>query len=111
MGELSNIDQDGFGSAAFHAFPDMLAPDPYSGDYGTGFWGYAANSATYVVDDKTLGWLCFGGNLQNKGREIHVEPLDAFRSRLYLAPVGLWITLDAGKLKTAVFDPQTGEGA
>jgi hypothetical protein len=108
MGELSNIDQDGFASAAFHAFPDMLATDPYSGDYGTGFWGYAANTATYVTHNDALGWLCFGGILQLKGETIHVGPLDAFRSRLYLAPVGLWITLDAGKLKTAVFDPHTG---
>ena len=108
MGELSDIDQDGFGSAAFHAFPDMLAPDPYSGDYGTGFWGYAANTATYVTHDNALGWLCFGGNLQIKGGSIHVDPLDAFRSRLYLAPLGLWITLDAGKLKNAAFDPRTG---
>ncbi len=107
MGELSNIDQGGFGSAAFHAFPDMLAPDPYSGDYGSGFWGYAANTATYVTHDDSLGWLCFGGNLQVRGGAIHVEPLDAFRSRLYLAPVGLWITLDAGKLTSAVFDPHT----
>ncbi|MGB9029384.1 MAG: DUF5695 domain-containing protein [Acidobacteriaceae bacterium] len=108
MGELSNIDQDGFGSAAFHAFPDVLAPDPYSGDYGTGFWGFAANTATYVTHDDTLGWLCFGGNLQIRGGAVHVQPLDAFRSRLYLAPVRLWITLDAGKLKAAAFDPHTG---
>jgi hypothetical protein len=108
MGELGNIDQDGFGAAAFHAFPDMLAFDPYSGDYGSGFWGYAANTATYVVHDAALGWLCFGGNLENKGGAIHVVPLDAFRSRLYLASVGLWITLDAGKLRQAVFEPRTG---
>jgi hypothetical protein len=108
MGELGNIDPDGFGSAAFHAFPDMLGFDPYSGDYGTGFWGYAANTATYVVHDAALGWLSFGGNLENKGGVIRIVPLDAFRSRLYLAPVGLWITLDAGKLRQAVFEPRTG---
>jgi hypothetical protein len=28
MGELSSIDQDGFASAAFHAFPYKLASDP-----------------------------------------------------------------------------------
>jgi hypothetical protein len=108
MGELSNIDQDGFGAAAFHAFPDTLAFDPYSGDYGTGFWGYAANTATYMVHDAALGWLSFGGNLENKGGVIRVVPLDAFRSRLYLAPVGLWVTLDAGKLRQAIFEPRTG---
>jgi hypothetical protein len=109
MGELGNIDQDGFASAAFHSFPDMLAFDPYSGDYGTGFWGYAANTATYVVHDAALGWLSFGGNLEDHGGAIRVIPLDAFRSRLYLAPAGLWITLDAGKIRQAVFEPRTGQ--
>lgn len=109
MGELSNIDQSGFGSAAFHAFPDMLAFDPYSGDYGPGFWGFAANTATYVVRDAALGWLCFGGNLHAQDGLVRVIPLDAFRNRLYVAPVGLWITLDAGQLRQAVFDTRTGE--
>lgn len=109
MGELSNIDQDGFASAAFHAFPDMLAFDPYSGDYGSGFWGFAANTGTYVADDSALGWLCFGGNLQQRGHTLRIQPLDAFRSRLYVAPAGLWITLDAGRLREAVFDEDSGE--
>lgn len=108
MGELSNIDQNGFGSAAFHAFPDMLAGDPYSGDYGSGFWGFAVNTATYVVDDPDLGWLCFGGALQNNRGTIDVTPLDDARSRIYLAPVGLWITLDAGHIRRVRFDPHTG---
>jgi hypothetical protein len=108
MGELSNIDQNGFGAAAFHSFPDMLAFDPYSGDYGPGFWGFAANTATYVVRDPALGWLCFGGNLENRGGLIRITPLDAFRNRLYFAPAGLWITLDAGRLQQAVYDVRTG---
>ena len=109
MGELTNIDQDGFASAAFHSFPDMLSFDPYSGDYGSGFWGFAANTATYVVRDDSLGWLSFGGNLQKQGNAIRVIPLDAFRSRLYLAPMGLWFTLDAGRFRQAALDMRTGE--
>jgi hypothetical protein len=109
MGELTNIDQQGFGSAAFHAFPDMLAFDPYSGDYGSGFWGFAANTGTYVVNDPELGWLSFGGNLSIQDGAVDVTPLDAFRSRLYLAPAGLWMTLDAGTIRHAIFDPRTGE--
>ncbi|HET7347260.1 MAG TPA: DUF5695 domain-containing protein, partial [Acidobacteriaceae bacterium] len=109
MGELANIDQDGFASAAFHAFPDMLADDPYSGDYGSGFWGFAANTATYVAHDPALGWLCFGGNLEQRGQMLRITPLDAFRSRLYIAPAGLWITLDSGRMHDAVFDSNSGE--
>jgi hypothetical protein len=108
MGELGNIDQEGFGSAAFHSFPDMLAFDPYSGDYGSGFWGYAVNTATYIVNDPSLGWLSFGGELERRGSEIRVVPRDAFRNRIYLAPVGLWITLDAGNFRQIVFDAKTG---
>ena len=49
MGALTNIDQEGFASAAFHSFPDMLKPDPISGDYAPNFFGHALNTATYVV--------------------------------------------------------------
>lgn len=107
MGELSNIDQEGFGSAAFHSFPDKLAFDPYSGDYGSGFFGHAFNTATYVTDDPALGWLAFGGNLKARGATVTVTPLDSFRSRFYLAPFGLWLTLDAGKFKSVEFDTAT----
>ncbi|HVC47094.1 MAG TPA: DUF5695 domain-containing protein [Terracidiphilus sp.] len=108
MGELTDINQSGFASAAFHGFPDMLAPDPYSGDYGPGFWGFAMNTATYVVHDPTLGWLCFGGNLRRQEGRIRIQPLDAAQMRLYIAPAGLWITLDAGRIREAVYNPSTG---
>jgi hypothetical protein len=108
MGELTDIQENGFATAAFHAFPDRLAPDPYSGDYGPGFFGYAFNTATYIVHDATLGWLCFGGNLRRTGGTIQVEPRDAFRARLYLAPAGLWITLDSGHIRKAVYNPHSG---
>lgn len=108
MGELTNINQQGASSAAFHSFPDKLAFDPYSGDYGSGFWGFAVNTATYVAHDPDLGWLCFGGNLQKKSGSIAIEPLDAFRNRVYLAPAGLWLTLDSGKFRRVVFDFHTG---
>ncbi|MGB6974247.1 MAG: DUF5695 domain-containing protein [Terracidiphilus sp.] len=108
MGELTDINQNGFATAAFHGFPDMLAPDPYSGDYGPGFWGFAMNTATYVVDDPTLGWLCFGGNLKKQGGRIRIVPRDAARMRLYIAPAGLWLTLEAGRIREAVYNLSTG---
>ena len=33
-GTLTNVDQGGFAAAAFHSFPETLAWDAYSGDYG-----------------------------------------------------------------------------
>ncbi len=49
MGPLTDIDQEGFASAAFHGFPDMLRRDPITGDYGPNFFGHAWNTATYIV--------------------------------------------------------------
>ena len=70
--------------------------DGYSGDYRPGFFGHAVNTGTYITRDPELGWLAFGGNLSVDGASIRVEPLDAARSRVYIAPLGLWLTLDAG---------------
>ncbi len=107
MGPLTNIDQQGFASEAFHSFPDTMKFDPYSGDYGPNFFGFALDTATYVMHNPTFGWLTFGGNLTQQGNEILVTPLDAFRTRIYLAPYGLWLTLDAGKFRQVRFDPRS----
>jgi hypothetical protein len=104
MGALSNIDRDGFASAAFHSYPSTLAWDPYTGDYGPNFFGHAVNTAVYVVDHPEFGWLAFGGNLELEGSLVKVKPLDAFRQRVYVAPFGLWLTLDAGKMASIEID-------
>ncbi|MGB2908130.1 MAG: DUF5695 domain-containing protein [Candidatus Aminicenantaceae bacterium] len=104
MGALSNIDREGFASAAFHSFPSTLAWDPYTGDYGPNFFGHAVNTATYVVNHPEFGWLAFGGNLSREGETIKVTPLDAFRQRVYIAPYGLWMTLDAGRFAVVEID-------
>ncbi|MGH9529094.1 MAG: DUF5695 domain-containing protein, partial [Terriglobales bacterium] len=108
MGALTDIDQDGFASAAFHAFPDMLKLDPLSGDYGPNFFGHAWNTATYVVNDPQLGWLVFGGNIKNERGTIKAAPLDSFRSRVYISPLGLWLTLDSGTFENVEINPKTG---
>lgn len=96
MGALSNIDQEGFASVAFHSFPSTLKWDAYTGDYGPNFFGHALNTATYVIDHPEFGWQAFGGNVQVSGEWVRVQPLDSFRRRVYIAPRGLWLTLDAG---------------
>jgi hypothetical protein len=96
MGPLSNIDPDGFAAAAFHSAPWLLKWDTYSGDYGPNFFGHAINTATYVIDHPEFGWQSFGGNVTASGNWIKVQPLDSFRQRVYIAPRGLWLTLDAG---------------
>jgi hypothetical protein len=108
MGALTDIDEEGFASAAFHAFPDMLKPDPLSGDYGPNFFGHAWNTAAYVVDHPQFGWLAFGGNVKAEGDSVKLTPLDSARSRVYLAPAGLWLTLDAGSFETVEMNSKTG---
>ena len=108
MGALTDIDQEGFASAAFHGFPDMLKPDPLSGDYGPNFFGHAWNTATYVVDHPEFGWVAFGGNVKVRGGLITVTPRDSFRSRIYVAPLGLWLTLDAGNFVSLEVNSSTG---
>lgn len=108
MGALTDIDQEGFASAAFHGFPDMLKPDPLSGDYGPNFFGYAWNTATYIVDHPQFGWLAFGGNIKAEGDIVKVTPLDSFRTRVYVASLGLWLTLDAGNFENIEVNSKTG---
>ena len=96
MGALSNIDQEGFASAAFHSFPSTLKWDPYSGDYGPNFFGHAFNIGTYVINHPEFSWQSFGGNISVSGNWVNVQPLDSFRKRVYIASLRLWLTLDAG---------------
>jgi hypothetical protein len=108
MGALSNIDPEGFASAAFHSFPSTLKWDAYSGDYGPNFFGHAYNTGTYVVETKDFGWQAFGGELAREKGRVVVRPLDSFRQRVFLAPAGLFLTLDAGTFESVAFDPKAG---
>ena len=108
MGMLANIDQEGFLAPAFHAFPDMLKPDGITGDNGPSFFGHAFNTATYIVKHPEFGWLAFGGNVEVNGDVAKVTPLDSARTRVYVAPMGLWLTLDAGQFEKVDVDAKAG---
>lgn len=95
-GPLSGIHQDGFPSAAFHSFPDTLKWDAITGDYGPGFLGMALNSGTYVSQDGDLGLVAFGGILTQDGTTATVQPKDSVRKRVFIGPLGLLVTIDAG---------------
>jgi hypothetical protein len=99
MGAIVNVTREGFGPSGFHAYPSTLRIDGYSGDYGPGFFGHAVNAGTYITRDTRFGWLAFGGNIEVSTGTVRVRPLDAARARAYIAPLGLWLTLDAGTLE------------
>ncbi|MGN7514552.1 MAG: DUF5695 domain-containing protein [Allomuricauda sp.] len=109
LGGISNITQDGFGPAAFHSYPSTLKIDGISGDYGSGFYGYVVNSSSYLVNDEDMGWLAFGGNLSNKGNMVEMELTTAAKSKVFIAPKKLWLTLDAGKFEKVMYNKQTEE--
>jgi hypothetical protein len=96
---LANINAEGFPSAAFHSFPDTLQWDGITGDYGPGFLGMALSAGTYVAEDAALGGVvAFGGvlRLNQEGGMVTVQPRDAVRRRVFIGPLGLLITVDAG---------------
>ena len=90
-----------------HSFPSTLKWDPYSGDYGPNFYGHAFNTATYLINHPEFGWQAFGGNVKQSGDWIKVQPLDSFRMRFYVAPRGLWLTLDAGTFEAVEVNTRT----
>jgi hypothetical protein len=108
MGSLSNIDDNGFGSAAFHSFPDTMNFDAITGDYGMSFFAHAYSAASYLANDPTFGWVGFGGVVTQANGKVTLAPKDSARTRLFVAPAGLWLTLDAGKVRSLAYDPKTG---
>jgi Family of unknown function (DUF5695) len=100
MGALASIDQDGFPSAAFHSNPAILKWDTYTGDCGPNFFSLAINIGTYLINHPDFGWQAFGGDVKASGDWVTTTPLDAFRMRFYAAPLGLWLTLDAGTFES-----------
>lgn len=109
MGALANITEDGFGPAAFHSYPSTLAIDGYAGDYGCGFYGYAVNSGTYIVKHPEFGWLAFSGLVAQHEDWVTVNVTTASQSRVFIAPISLWITADAGRVDEVAYNETTGE--
>lgn len=108
MGALANITPDGFGPAAFHSYPSTLAIDGYAGDYGSGFYGYAVNSGTYITKHPEFGWLAFSGLLTQKEDWVVTKITSASQSSVFIAPIGLRLTLDAGCFDQVMYNEQTG---
>lgn len=109
LGGISNITKDGFGPAAFHSFPQTLEIDYLSGDYGSGFFGYAINSASYLTKTADFGWVSFGGNIKNDSDTIEMILTTAAKNKVFIAPEGLLITLDAGSINKVDYNEKEKE--
>ena len=123
-------------SIYFHAYPHVMTHDPYSGDYGLGFFGSSLqSSATFVLDD-ALGPLCYlcdtsplnassvdlimsqDGSLPLKASSADLSvslntssahlivPRDAYRQRVYLEPIGTYVQTDTGVIQSMILNLQ-----
>lgn len=106
-GPLSNIDQGGFASASFHSFADTLKWDGYSGDYGPNFSGHSLGMGTFIINHPDFGWQAFGGNVVSTSPTVQVQVKDSIRRRVFIAPLGALLSLDAGAFSVVAFNPST----
>ncbi|KAJ3821018.1 hypothetical protein F5880DRAFT_879514 [Lentinula raphanica] len=104
-GPLSNIDEGGFASASFHSFADTMAWDAYSGDYGPNFSGHSMGMGTFIIDHPDFGWQAFGGTIVATSPAVQVQIKDSVRRRVFIAPLGALLSLDAGAFSTVSYNP------
>ncbi|KAI0381318.1 hypothetical protein F5Y04DRAFT_79919 [Hypomontagnella monticulosa] len=109
-GPLSNINEEGFASASFHAWPDTLRWDGYSGDYGPGFLGLVLGSGTYVAEHATFGLLAYGGSLSTDDAtgEVTVHTNGPVTRRIFIGPLGVQVTVDAGSIASFRYASASG---
>lgn len=102
-GPLSNIHEDGFAAAAFHSFPDTLAWDAYSGDYGPNHVGLILGTGTYLAQDNELGYLvAYGGQVvasSGSNPTTTVQTRDVARRKVFVGPLRLLVEIDAGVIE------------
>eukprot|EP00729_Bicosta_minor_P005253 gene5253-10386_t len=83
---MATIDEDGAAAMGFHLNPKILNLDPYSGDFGIGFFGHVQLQASYYVRHPVHGPLCFlcdssdsdgGGAATQRSTAIVITPRDS----------------------------------
>jgi len=110
-GQMGNIDETGAPAIYFHALPHVMEYDAYSGDYGLGFFGSSLEASSTLVLDSRLGPLCYLCDLIEPRSELPADvasytfaPRDAYRQRVYLEPLGLYLQADAGVIASVSLD-------
>ena len=61
---------------------------------------------TYVVDHPDFGWQAFGGDVVATAPTVRVRTLDSLRRRVFIAPLGAWLNLDAGAFEEVDLDTE-----
>jgi hypothetical protein len=74
----------------------VLIRDPFAG--------------AYVIYDPEFGWQGFGGDVDTlSATKIKITPRNGPQQRVFIAPSGLWITLDAGRIASVNLGYKNGE--
>lgn len=59
--------------------------------------------ATFIVNHPDFGWQAFGGNVQSRSPNIQVQLTDSVRRRVFIAPLGVLFSVDAGAFNIIEF--------
>mmetsp|Transcript_1874 Transcript_1874/g.4981 ORF Transcript_1874/g.4981 Transcript_1874/m.4981 type:complete len:364 (+) Transcript_1874:1-1092(+) len=127
LGALTTIDpESGFVSMAWHGDPSLLTRDAYSADFGCGFFGATLLARSTVAWHEPFGWLCALCDFERAGSplpalpdappatgagalpRVDVVPRDAYRRRLYLAPLGLLLAVEGAAIELARLGEPSG---
>ena len=124
---VTTIDSDGASAMGFHLDPAILDLDPYSGDFGIGFYGHMLMAASVYAVHPELGPLCFlcdatttthatsdalaiGRRGPRVNSSVLIVPRDSVRRRVFLEPLGVLLEVQAGGLSNVTLDGGTGGG-
>jgi hypothetical protein len=67
----------------------------------------ALTSGVYVADDPDLGLVAYGGILTNEDGSVVVQPRDAVRKRVFIGPLSVTISIDAGAIESFSYSGNT----
>jgi len=87
--------------------PSIQALDPYSGDFGVGFFGHGELQASYFVQHPVYGPSCYLCDAQTSslpGGKTVITPRDSVRRSVFIEPLGLMLEVRSGALLSAVYD-------
>lgn len=108
---IAMIDSDGAAAMGLHLDPAILEIDPYSGDFGIGFYGHVQLQASYFIMHREHGPLCFLCDVftaSNRSQTFSIAPRDSVRRRIFVEPLGVLLEVAAGRLIAASIDVSAG---
>lgn len=106
---MATIDARGAASMGFHLAPKYLELDPYSGDFGVGFYGHVQLAASIYTIHPIHGPLCYLCDVRPSSTDGGVAvttiiPRDSIRRRVFIEPYGVLVEVMAGAIVSVTVD-------